>query len=176
LPNVCTGMIARTFRNPGQQFIDGSVEFVMAGDNLRLTDVQGAIGVAQMARLPGLVEARSHFASRYDEMLAPLRFMPQHRGSGAAVQSYVVLAPAEMRASEVISELRTRGIEATVGTNAIPFTRYYSSHYGIAEVDLPHTVAVSQRAVTLPLFPQMTEAVQDTVVQALAEIVQVVVR
>ena len=51
---------ARTFRNHGQQLVDGSVEFVMAGDNLRLTDLQGAIGVAQMARLVGLVEVRSH--------------------------------------------------------------------------------------------------------------------
>ncbi|MEY2522873.1 MAG: perosamine synthetase, partial [Ilumatobacteraceae bacterium] len=167
---------ARTFRNHGQQLVDGSVEFVMVGDNLRMTDMQGAIGIAQMARLPGLIEARSRLAMRYDELLAPLGFTPQRRSSGAAVQSYVVLAPLEVRASEVISELRARGIEATVGTNAIPFTRYYSNRYGIAEVDLPHTVAVGQGAVTLPLFPQMIEADLDSVVQALAEIVQVVVR
>src|SRR6476619_6581975 len=148
----------------------------MVGDNLRLTDIQGAIGAAQIARLPGLIEARSRLAMRYDELLAPLRFTPQRRSSGAAVQSYVVLAPHEGRASEVISELRARGIEATVGTNAIPFTRYYSNRYAIAEEALPHTVTVGHRAVTLPLFPQMTEADQDSVVQALAEIVQVVVR
>jgi dTDP-4-amino-4,6-dideoxygalactose transaminase len=167
---------ARAFRNHGQQLVDGSVEFVMVGDNLRMTDIQGAIGAAQIARLPGLIEARSRLAMRYDELLVPLRFTPQRRSSGAAVQSYVVLAPHEVRASDVISELRARGIEATVGTNAIPFTRYYSNRYGIAEEDLPHTVTVGQRAVTLPLFPQMTEADQDSVVQALAEIVQVVVR
>ena len=167
---------ARTFRNHGQQVVEGAVEFVMAGDNLRLTDVQGAIGVSQMARLTGLVEARSRLARRYDELLEPLRFTQQRRGSGAAVQSYVVLVPPEVRASEVINELRAREIEATVGTNAIPFTRYYSTRYGVAEDDLPHTVAVGQRAVTLPLFPQMTEAEQDIVVHALAQIVQVVPR
>jgi dTDP-4-amino-4,6-dideoxygalactose transaminase len=167
---------ARTFRNHGQQVVDGSVEFVMPGDNLRLTDLQGAIGVAQMARLPGLVDARSRLASRYDTLLAPLGFVPQHRGAGAAVQSYVVLAPPGTAAAEVISQLRARDIEATVGTNAIPFTRYYAKRYGIAEQHLPHTAAVGRSAITLPLYPQMSEADQDHVVSAIAEIVQSVAR
>lgn len=167
---------ARTFRNHGQQVVEGSVEFVMAGDNLRLTDVQGAIGVAQMARLAGLIEARSSRAARYDAMVEPLGFVPQQRGDGAAVQSYVVLSPPGLPAGEVIGELRSRGIEATVGTNAIPFTRFYAERYGIDEGDLPHTTAVGARAVTLPLFPQMSDADQDIVVRALAEIAQVVAR
>jgi dTDP-4-amino-4,6-dideoxygalactose transaminase len=167
---------ARAFRNHGQQLVDGAVEFVMAGDNLRLTDIQGAIGVSQMARLPDLVESRTRLAERYDRLLAPIGIEPQRRGGGAAVQSYVVLSPLGVPASHVISALRQRGVEATVGTNAIPFTRYYAARYGITEHDLPHTFAVSQRAVTLPLFPQMTEAEQDEVVQAVTEIVGVMAR
>ncbi len=167
---------ARAFRNHGQQLVDGAVEFVMAGDNLRLTDIQGAIGVSQMARLPDLVDARTRLAERYDRLLAPIGIEPQRRGNGAAVQSYVVLSPSGVPASEVISALRQRGVEATVGTNAIPFTHYYAARYGITEHDLPHTFAVSQRAVTLPLFPQMTEAEQDGVVQAVTEIVGVMTR
>jgi perosamine synthetase len=167
---------ARAFRNHGQQVVDGSVEFVMAGDNLRLTDLQGAIGVSQMARLTGLVEARSKLADRYDRLLSPLDFEPQLRCRGAAVQSYVALCPPGIPAPEVIGALRSRGIEATVGTNAIPFTRYYAARYGVAEHDLPNTVAVGRRAVTVPLYPQMTEAEQDIVVQAVAEIIRVVAR
>ena len=164
---------ARTYRNHGQQVVDGSVEFVMPGDNLRLTDLQGAIGVAQMARLAGLVEARTHLAARYDTLLSPLGFEPQRRDRGAAVQSYVALCPPAVLATEVIGALRARGIEATVGTNAIPFTRYYSARYGITEADLPNTFEVAGRAVTFPLYPQMTHADQDTVVQAATEIVRV---
>lgn len=166
---------ARTFRNHGQQVVDGTMQFVAPGDNLRLTDMQGAIGVAQMARLPELIEARSHLADRYDTLLAPLGFSPQQRSKGAAVQSYVVLCPEGLSATEVIAGLRAREIEATVGTNAIPFTQYYAMRYGIPETDLPHTVDVGRRAMTLPLFPQMTEAEQDCVVTAVAEIAQVVV-
>ena len=167
---------ARAFRNHGQQLVDGSVEFVMPGDNLRLTDIQGAIGVAQMARLPGLIQARTQLANRYDALLGPLGFEPQRRGSGAAVQSYVALCPQGVLASNVISGLRSRGIEATVGTNAIPFTLFYAKRYALHEHDLANTLDVSRRAVTFPLYPQMTDADQDEVVQATAEIAQVVAR
>ena len=167
---------ARTFRNHGQRVVDGTTEFVMAGDNLRLTDLQGAIGVAQMARLAGLVDARNRLAERYDTLLRPLGFEPQRRSDGAAVQSYVVLSPASLAADEVIATLRSREIEATVGTNAIPFTRHYANRYGISPHDLPNTAEVARRAVTLPLYPQMTEAEQDRVVDVLTDIVHVVAR
>ena len=62
----------------------------------------------------------------------------------------------------MIGRLRSRGIEATVGTNAIPFTHYYASRYGIAEQDLPHTAEVVGAPMTLPLYPQMTEGEQDS--------------
>jgi len=146
----------------------------MAGDNLRLTDLQGAIGVAQMARLTGLVDARNRLADRYDTLLRPLGFEPQRRSDGAAVQSYVVLSPTSLSADEVITTLRSREIEATVGTNAIPFTRHYANRYGISPHDLPNTAEVARRAVTLPLYPQMTEAEQDRVVEVLTDIVHVV--
>jgi perosamine synthetase len=162
---------ARTFRNHGQQMVDGSVEFVMAGDNLRMTDIQGAIGVAQMARLHDLVAARSQLATRYDKLLASLQFVPQRRSPDAAVQSYVALCPPDLAALAVITGLRARGVEATVGTNAIPFTHYYAAHYGITEPALPNTADVARRAVTLPLYPQMTEAEQDTVVRTLEDVV-----
>ena len=82
---------ARTFRNHGQRVVDGTNEFVMAGDNLRLTDLQAAIGVAQMARLAGLVEARTRLAQRYDELLSPLGFEPQRRSTRC--RSAVVRGP-----------------------------------------------------------------------------------
>ena len=84
---------ARAYRNHGQVPIDGKVEFTMAGDNLRITAMQGAIGVAQMRRLAGLVESLVALSQRYDTLVTPLGYTPQRRSPGAAVQSYVVLAP-----------------------------------------------------------------------------------
>jgi dTDP-4-amino-4,6-dideoxygalactose transaminase len=167
-----TAEFARAFRNHGQQLVGSATEFVMAGDNLRMTDLQGALGVVQMGRLGGLLEARTRLAARYDGLLEPLGFRPQRRSEGAAVQAYVALCPETVAASEVIADLRERGVEATIGTSSIPFTQHFAARYRIPEEDLPCTVAVSRRAVTLPLFPQMTTEEQDVVVATLADVVQ----
>ena len=163
---------ARGYRNHGQESVDGTVEFVMPGGNLRLTEMQGAIGVIQMRRLAGLVESRGTLSARYDTLVAPLGYTPQHRSPGAAVQSYVVLSPEHLSASSVIAHLRANEVEATIGTNAIPFTRYYSEQYQLTDRDLPATAMVRDRAITLPLFPGMTEGEQDRVVEVLATVPQ----
>lgn len=162
---------ARSYRNHGQQVIDGVSQFAMAGQNLRITEFQGAMGVAQMAKLPMLVTQRSQLAARYDEALPSLGVMPQVRGEGAAVQSYVGLVPQHMAATDVIAALRSDGVEATIGTVAIPFTQHYREQYGLTEAQLPVTAALRDRALTLPLFPGMTSAQQDDVIAALGRAV-----
>lgn len=160
---------ARAFRNHGQEAVDGQVEFVMPGGNLRLTEIQGAIGVEQMRRLDGLVAARARLAGRYDELLADTGCTPQRRSAGAAVQSYVCLVPHGVAATDVIAALRAAEVEATIGTNAIPFTRYYADRYALTDADLPVTAMLRDRAVTLPLFPGMTHEQQDRVIAVLRE-------
>jgi perosamine synthetase len=162
---------ARAYRNHGQEVVDGQVEFVIPGGNLRLTEIQGAIGVEQMRRLDGLVSARGELATRYDQLLADTGCIPQLRSAGAAVQSYVCLAPAGTAASDVIATLRAADVEATIGTNAIPFTRFYAQRYALTDADLPVTATLRDRAVTLPLFPGMTHEQQDRVVAVLREAV-----
>jgi dTDP-4-amino-4,6-dideoxygalactose transaminase len=97
---------------------------------------------------------------------------PQSRAPGAAVQSYVALTPDGAAAADVIRGLRERGVEATIGTNAIPFTAYYEQRYGLTDLDLPATAMLRDRAVTLPLFPGMTSDQQDTVVATLTEVLR----
>lgn len=160
---------ARRFRNHGIGTVDGAPAFVDVGDNLRMTDVQGAIGEVQMGRLADLVAQRGALASAYDDAIAPLGFQPQRRASGAVVQSYVALTPEGVAAGVVIDFLRSRNIEATVGTTAIPFSVYHRRRFGLSELDLPNTATVDSRAVTLPLFPGMTEDQLCVVVDALAQ-------
>jgi dTDP-4-amino-4,6-dideoxygalactose transaminase len=160
--------IARRHRNHGLGFADGVPVFVDPGDNLRMTDFQGALGVAQMQKLEGLVDQRSVLAARYDQLVGGLGCRPQSRSPQAAVQSYVVVVPDEVTAAETIRSLRNQGVEATVGTNAIPFTPYFLRKYGAMDEQFPNTARLRDHAITLPLFPGMTDDEQDWVVQALA--------
>ena len=160
---------ARRFRNHGLEAVDGTPQFVAPGANLRMTEMQGAIGVVQMTRLEGLIAARAAISDRYDAELGKLGMTPQVRLPTAAVQSYVALVPQGCVATTVIERLRDAGIESTIGTTAIPFSHYYAHQYGISDADLPVTASVRDRAVTLPLYPGMTDEEFDMVVDALAK-------
>jgi perosamine synthetase len=162
---------ARQFRNHGVDVVDGVPEFVTVGANLRMTEMQGAIGVVQMGRLAGLIAQRTALARRYDEELGRLGMTPQARLPTTAVQSYVALVPEGSTATVVIERLRSNGIESTIGTTAIPFSYHFSQRYGIVDHDLPVTASIRDRAVTLPLYPGMTDeefaAVLDELEKAL---------
>ena len=163
---------ARAMRNHGQSATPSGVEFVMAGDNLRLTEIQGAIGVEQMRRLPSLLTRRRQLAESYDHAVRTLGCVTQARAPGAAVQSYVVLLPDEADVTEVIAKMRANEVEVTIGTNVIPFVRHYQQRYQLTPTDLPIAARISQRALTLPLFPTMTSAQQDRVLDVLAHALQ----
>jgi dTDP-4-amino-4,6-dideoxygalactose transaminase len=124
-----------------------------------------------MERLPDLVGQRSRLATRFDEMVKEVGCRPQARAPEAAVQSYVIVVPSGVTAAEAIRSLRTQGVEATIGTNAIPFTPYFQHRYQATDAQFPNTATLRDRAVTLPLFPGMTEEDQERVVQALADAV-----
>lgn len=158
---------ARCYRNHGQ----ANGGFAAIGSNLRMTDFQAAMGSAQMDKLATIVAERQQLAERYDEAIVGLGFEPQRRAPGSVVQSYVALAPSPRTGLDVVTALRARDIEATVGTIAIPFTAFHRTRYGRTEAELPALVDVDRRGVTLPLFPGMTADQQADVVAALAEIV-----
>jgi dTDP-4-amino-4,6-dideoxygalactose transaminase len=158
-------------RNHGIEPTRHGPAFVEPGDNLRMTDFQAALGIAQMQRLPDLVSQRASLATRYDELVRAVGCRPQARSPRAAVQSYVIVVPPAASAEHTIRSLRAHGIEATIGTNAIPFTQYFHGSGGATDAEFPNTAALRDRAVTLPLFPGMTDAEQDRVVRVLGEAV-----
>jgi dTDP-4-amino-4,6-dideoxygalactose transaminase len=162
---------ARRHRNHGLELSEQGAEFVDPGDNLRMTDFQAALGVAQMHRLHELISERLTLAARYDDMVRAVGCRPQVRSPHAAVQSYVVVVPPAASAQQTIQTLRAQGIEATIGTNAIPFTPYFNASYGATDAEFPNTAALRDRAVTLPLFPGMSFEDQERVVRALGDAV-----
>jgi len=158
---------ARAHRNHGQSWNGTSVVIDQPGGNYRLTDFQGALGRSQLRRLPELCASRAQLAANYDDALPALGFQPQTRSSGAVVQSYVALVPVGHRAATVVETLRADGVEATIGTNAIPFLDFYRDTYGVPADELPATSIAGERAITIPLFPGMTDGQQHRVLRCL---------
>ena len=160
----------RMLRNHGLDPTAATPDFVLAGLNYRMTEIQAALGESQVNKLDRILRFRRERALHYDELLAPLPIAPPVRpeGSRPTYQSYVVLLPAGISRDSLIRALRQEGIETQIGTYHIPLTRFYREKYGFSVGDFPVADDIFQRAVTLPLSPSITPEDQLKVVNAIA--------
>lgn len=146
--------------------------FRVLGFNLRLSDIQAAVGVAQMARLDGLLADRRRCAWRYDQLLDGVEdlVLPDTPGwAGHSYQSYVVrlASGGKARRNAAMDELTAQGIQTRPGTHAVHRLDYYANKYGIAPSAFPNACAAEDTTITLPIIPEMSEAQQAVVADAL---------
>lgn len=142
------------------------------GFNYRMTDIQAALGSSQLARLDSYVERRNLLARRYDELLRglPLQLPVVLAGNRSAFHLYVVRVKSNPRGrtrEQVFSELRQGGIGVNVHYMPVHLQPYYRQ-LGFADGAFPVAESYASEAITLPLYPQLTEEGQDQVVSALA--------
>jgi len=167
----------RRFRNHGigsdhrSREAAGAHAYDMAelGFNYRLPDVQCALGLAQLKRLSGWVEARQRIARLYDDALAGLAEavpLKTHSDRTNAHHLYVVRLMDGIDRDRVFARLRADGIGANVHYAPV----YLHSHYarlGYKPGLCPAAEAASRQIITLPMIPAMTEADVRRVVGAL---------
>ncbi|WP_419908439.1 UDP-4-amino-4,6-dideoxy-N-acetyl-beta-L-altrosamine transaminase [Hoeflea sp.] len=137
------------------------------GWNYRMTDIQAALGHAQMKRLQDYVKRRNALAERYDRMLDTMPVaLPGRSSDGlSAFHLYVVRVPAD-RHSMVFEGLRAAGNGVNLHYIPVHLQPYYRN-LGFAAGDFPEAERYYAEAISLPLFPAMTDAMQDDVVGAL---------
>lgn len=139
------------------------------GFNYRLTEIQAALGLSQLARLDEYVARRETLAQRYDELLKalPLERPWQHPDAVSARHLYVVRVQAGRRRA-VFESLRAAGIGVNVHYIPVHTQPYYRA-LGFSAGDFPEAELYYSEAISLPLFPTLEEADQDRVVAALKE-------
>lgn len=146
-------------------------EQVGLGFNYRLTDLQAALGLSQLARLDDLHAARERRSRRYDSLLAalPLHLPVRLSDRQSAHHLYVVEIDETKSAatrSDVFAKLRADGIGANVHYIPIHLQPFYRAK-GFKAGDFPCAESYYRRAITIPLFPAMTDADQERVVESL---------
>ena len=170
----------RRFRNHGIVYTDKrfpwNYEIPELGYNYRITDIQCALGVSQLTKLDGFVDRRNVLARRYASTLAESSFLELPDANGDARHAwhlFVVLLELERLSvgrDEVMEAMRAENIGVQLHYPLVHLQPYYRERWGYGDGDCPVAEALSPRLMTIPLFPAMTEADQDQVVEALDKV------
>lgn len=156
----------RELRNHGMVTVEGHNQFEHAGFNYRMTDFQGALGVAQMGRLDQIIARRTELAGLYHEALADVQAMTRPEameGVRHIWQSYVVLVREGVERDRLLHSLREQGIETTIGTYAVSV----QPHYARTARYCPKSHQAYARSLCLPLHTQMSAVDVKTVAECL---------
>lgn len=159
-------------RNHGGIRTEGRYRFEEAGYNYRLSDILAAVGVAQLRKLASIIERRRGVAAAYTAELdgmAGIRPPWEPEWAGHVFQSYVTTLDEDVDRDAVIRYMAGHGIETTLGTYALHAEPYFRRTFGHSEGDLPASWAAYGRSLTLPLYPQMTEAAIRRTLHTLAD-------
>jgi len=143
-------------------------QYLETAFNYRMTDLQAAMGLVQLRRLPGMVTQRRELAARYHELLAPLGVTSVQDPPWGTTnfQSFWILLPDQAPPLlEVLTGLADAGVSARRGIMASHLEPAYAGH---PHGPLPVTERLATRSMILPLHHELTDADQRQVVDALA--------
>lgn len=141
-------------------------EQIALGYNYRITDISCALGISQMNKLDSFLSRRREIAERYDRAFAGiegLQLPVQAQGSVSGWHLYMIQVLNQDR-GEAFAKLRESGIGVNV--HYIPVYKHpYYQQNGYADCNCPNAEAFYRRAISLPIFPGLTEEQQDYVIK-----------
>jgi perosamine synthetase len=175
----------RTFRNHGitvdhrQRGLQSSwtYDIVELGYNYRLTDIQCALGLSQLAKLDARIARRQAIAESYTRAFAStpeIRPLAVRSGVFHAYHLYVVrldLARLSCDRATVFAALRREGIGANVHYIPVHLHPFYRDRFGTGPGLCPSAEAAYEEILSLPMFPAMTSADVDDVIEAVRKVV-----
>lgn len=144
---------------------------VELGFNYRITDLQAALGLSQLNKLDHFIERRRELAARYDRLLAylPLTLPCAQPEAGSAWHLYVVRLQADrinLSHRQVFEGLRAAGVGVNLHYIPVHLQPYYRD-LGFAEGDFPQAERYYDEAISLPMFPLLSDEQQDYVIEQL---------
>jgi len=147
----------------------------MLGFNYRMTDIQAALGISQLQRLDEYVVGRAEIAKRYDIQLRDLPVQPllRMKDRSSAWHLYVLqlreVQNGGVDRRSIFEQLREEGIGVNV--HYIPIhTQPYYRQMGFSDGDFPGAESYYRNAVSIPLFPTMSQSEQDRVIEVLVQL------
>ncbi len=156
-----------------------------AGYNLRMTDIQGALGASQMKRAESIVSERQRLADNYNSSFQSLTWLQRPTQLNNYIHSYqsypcifdvekVIrsikekdqegLEVIQQRRNNWMNKLLHQGISTRPATHAVHMLSYYQKKYKLNPEDYPYSQAANNCSISLPLFNGMTKEEQEQVI------------
>ena len=147
-------------------------DVVEPGFKYNMTDIQAAIGIHQLSQLDTWIDERALRWDQYDALLGTLPLTlpePPNAQTRHARHLYTVLVDSSspVDRDSLLAHLTERGIGTGVHYRGVHLHPYYRDRYEIDPRSLPVATDISQRTVSLPLAPDLTESNLDRVAAAL---------
>ncbi|MGA9858655.1 MAG: DegT/DnrJ/EryC1/StrS aminotransferase family protein [Solirubrobacteraceae bacterium] len=161
-----------------QRFSDAGFrhyEVIRPGYKFNMTDMQAALGLVQLPQLDAWIDRRAQLWERYDALLAGLPLQtpaPPDPDTRHARHLYQVLVEpsAPLDRDGLLEALNEHRIGTGVHYRGVHLHPYYRDRYGLDRTDFPVATDISERTLSLPLGPSVTDGDQDDVAAALREL------
>lgn len=147
------------------------------GFNYRMTDIQAALGIVQLSKLDRFVARRAQLAEAYQNALQNIPYLGLPNISDIAKTTcwhlYVLqidFDKLKKTRQQVMHELRAKGVGSQVHYFPVHLQPYYRDHFGFKLGDMPVAEAYYEKALSIPLYPAMTDSDQRRVIEALCSL------
>lgn len=149
-------------------------EVMLPGFKYNMMDIQAALGLHQLKQLDVFIERRKILAERYQEALAdwsqwvlPKAPSFSHRHAWHLYTPLINEQAAGMTRDEFIQKMKEKNIGIGLHYRAAHLYPYYREQFGFKPGDFPYAENIGERIVSLPLFPAMTDAEHDRVLDVM---------
>lgn len=166
----------RSLRNQGRNVQGGWLAHERLGYNYRLSDIQCALGLSQLRRLPSFIEKRKNVVHMYADALAPLaeyvQTPPEQPGVDVSWFVYVVRLQEEFSMEQrdtILDMLKKRGIGCQNYFPPIHLQPFYKESFGYDVGDFPITESIAGRTIALPFHNNLQESEVQRVAETLRE-------
>lgn len=143
------------------------------GFNYRMTDMQAALGLSQLARLDQFISRRHEIAEQYDSLLAglPVASLRREENSYSALHLYILklnLSRISVTRREVFEAMRQAGVGVQVHYIPVHLQPFYRN-LGFKKGDFPAAEKFYEQIISLPIYPTLSDDEQEQVIIALRE-------
>ena len=170
---------AKMLRNQGREAASDWYEHAALGYNYRLSDVNCALGIGQLARIEGILTARETVAGKYQRLLRGNKnlILPEIDFPGGRVSwfVYVVRLTEEydrLKRDQIVEQMQKSGIGCGRYFAPIHLQPYYARSFGFRPGDFPVAEHVSERVIALPFYNRITDSQIEEVGETLARVIE----